>query len=125
MKNDFSNEEKIKQFLKELNSPSQKFEKLKTYTNAANSPLFETELEEKYKINILPDKNIRRGIFLPTLNPKEYKAHPVTIRAMKKDIFVGGNDFVDLECLVTCPSCKSEIDLQFWQFCPFCECTFT
>lgn len=100
------------------------FQKLKSYSNAFETSLYQTDTHEKYEINIRPDISIARGKFIPTLNPKEYKAHPVTIKAMRKEIFMGGDDFVDLECIIHCDSCKTEVDLQFWHFCPFCEAAF-
>ncbi len=105
--------------------PESQFQKLKSYSNAFESSLYQTDMHEKYEINIKPDDKIARGKFIPTLNPKEFKAHPVTIRAMRKEILMGGEDFVDLECIVRCESCKTELDLQFWHFCPYCEASIS
>ncbi len=50
-----------------------------------------------------------------------YKAHPLTIRALRKDIFFQGQEeFAILEALYQCYSCNNEIDLQFWKSCPYC-----
>ncbi|MFA6237489.1 MAG: hypothetical protein WC635_09205 [Bacteriovorax sp.] len=123
-KND--NDEEIRKFLNEQHDPQSQFEKLKTYKNAANLPLFNEDYHESYKVQILPDKSIERAKFIPDpLRPKVFRAHPVTIRAMRKDLFMGGDDFIDLECLIHCASCKQQIDLQFWEVCPFCEASFT
>ena len=120
------NDEDVRKFLQNKFDPQSQFDKLKTYKNAANLPQFATnlqkELHEQYKINIKPDVSVARGAFIPhPLLPNEYRAHPITIRAMRKEIFMGGDDFVDLECLYTCASCKTQIDVQFWYFCPYCE----
>jgi len=125
MNKEKNEEENAKAFLKNQMTPHSQFQKLKSYKNAANSSLFETEIHETYGVNILPDKKVARGKFVPTLNPREFHAHPVTISAMKKELFMGGDDFIDLECLYTCQSCHTTLDLQFWKFCPFCECSFT
>jgi hypothetical protein len=117
-------DEEIRKYLQNKFDPHSQHEKLKSYTNAFNTPLFNNDFHEQYKVNIIPDNKIKRGMFIPTLNPSEYKAHPVTIRAMRKEIFMGGEDFVDLEQLHICASCKTELDLQFWTFCPFCEASF-
>lgn len=112
----------IRKFLQQQHDPQSQFEKLKTYKNAANLPLFHEDYHETYKVNILPDTSVAPAKFIPDpLRPNVYKAHPVTIRAMRKELFMGGEDFVDLETLYICASCKHQIDLQFWHFCPYCE----
>lgn len=111
----------IRKFLQEQYDPQSQYEKLKTYKNAADLPLFD-DYHEQYTVNILPDNSVARALFIPdSLRPNVYKAHPITIRAMRKDLFMGGSGFEDLESLYVCASCKHEIDLQFWQFCPYCE----
>lgn len=99
--------------------------KLKAAKNAANKAQFHPDYEE-IKVNIRPDNNMNPGKFKPDLlTPGHYKAHPVTIRAMRKDIFSAGSDeFLDLEKPYTCIKCNTELDLQFWHFCPYCEAMF-
>lgn len=119
------NDEEIRKFLKEKHDPQSQLEKLKTYANAAGTPLFNTDYHEQHKVNVKPDTNIARAKFIPDkLLPNVFYAHPVTIRAMRKELFMGGVDFIDLECLRICDSCKQKIDLQFWHFCPYCEASF-
>ncbi len=126
MKKKINKDEEIRQFLKNKHDPKSQFEKLKTFSNAANSPLFSHDYHETFKVNILPDKTISPAKFVPDpLRPNLFLAHPTTIKAMRKELFMGGEDFVDLECLRICNSCKQQIDLQFWHFCPFCEASFT
>ena len=121
--NDKSDE--IRKYLNTKHDPQSQLKKLQTYNNAANLPLFESDLHETHEVNIIPDKSVAPAKFIPDpLNPKKFRAHPVTIRAMRKELFMGGEDFVDLECLITCSSCKAQLDLQFWQFCPYCEASF-
>jgi hypothetical protein len=114
-------DDEVRKFLNNKFDPQSQFNKLKSYQNAGNTPLYQTNYHETYKVNILPDVKVARAQFVPTLNPHEYKAHPVTIRAMRKELLMGEENFIDLETLYICQSCKTEIDLQFWQFCPFCE----
>jgi hypothetical protein len=115
-------DDEIRKYLNRKHDPQSQLEKLKTYTNAANLPLFHTDYHQTYQVKITPDTSVARAKFIPDpLKTNEYRAHPITIRAMRKELFMGGVDFVDLETLYTCQSCKEEIDLQFWQFCPFCE----
>ena len=119
------NLEEVRKFLQNQHNPEAQFQKLKSYTNAANTQLFDMDMHETHQVQIIPDNSIGPAKFIPDkLNPKKFRAHPVTIRAMRKELFMGGEDFVDLECLLTCASCKSEVDVQFWHFCPYCEASF-
>lgn len=120
------NEEEVRKFLQNNHGPNEQVKKLSTYTNAVNTQLFDMDMHETHQVNIVPDKSIKPAAFIPDpLNPKKFRAHPVTIRAMRKELFMGGEDFVDLECLITCASCKTELDIQFWHFCPYCEASFS
>lgn len=103
--------------------PQNLYEKLMKATNAAELPHFQRRPEEEFKVDIRPDKAIAPAMFLPDPNrPGHYRAHPTTIAAMRKDIFIGGSEmFEDLEVLYKCEGCGKEIDLQFWKFCPYCE----
>ena len=100
-------------------------EKLKRAKNAAGKAQFSPDYEE-VKVQINPDENISPGMFKPDfLRPGHYKAHPTTIRAMRKEIFSAGSDeFLDLEKSYICISCNKTLDLQFWTFCPYCEAQF-
>jgi hypothetical protein len=119
------NEEEVRKILKHQHDPHSQLVKLKSYTNAINTQLFDTEFHETHQVQIIPDKSIPAAKFISDkLDPKKFRAHPVTIKAMRKELFMGGEDFVDLECLVTCASCKTECDVQFWHFCPYCEASF-
>ncbi|MCO4792309.1 MAG: hypothetical protein KC493_01260 [Bacteriovoracaceae bacterium] len=103
--------------------PENLYEKLMKASNAAELPHFRSSPSEETKVDIRPDKSIAPAKFLPdSSRPGHFLAHPVTIAAMRKDIFVGGAEmFEDLEVLYTCEGCKKELDLQFWIFCPYCE----
>jgi hypothetical protein len=118
-------DEEVRKFLQNKFDPQSQFDKLKTYKNAVDLPQFNSNLQELYNVNIKPDTSVARGAFIPhPLIPNQYRAHPVTIRAMRKEIFMGGDEFVDLECLYICASCKTQLDIQFWHFCPYCEASF-
>ncbi len=99
------------------------YEKLMRVEGVTGARHFQASPEAEIQVNIRPDKSISLGKFLPDpVAPGHYKAHPQTIRAMRKDIFVGGAEvFEDLEVSYQCWSCHSELDLQFWIHCPFCE----
>jgi len=118
------NDEEVRKFLQRQHDAEAQKEKLKTYKNAAGTPLFE-DYNETHEVQIIPDKSVRAAMFVPDpINPKKFRAHPETIAAMRKELFMGGEDFVDLEHFVKCKSCRSELDLQFWKHCPYCGGSF-
>ena len=105
--------------------PNSVMEKLKSLQNAAQGSLLNINQPQNVKVQIRPDNKVPRGLFLPDpLIPGGHKAHPITIQAIRKDIFLAGEAFVDLEMIYQCQSCKQELDLQFWHFCPYCEAAF-
>lgn len=91
-------------------------------TNAAGKAMFHKG-HEAFSVKIRPDSKVPPAKFIPDpLIPGGHKAHPVTIAAMRKDIFTAGEEmFADLEQMYLCESCQNDIDLQFWIFCPHCE----
>ncbi len=100
------------------------FTRIKNYRHQDGRPLLDVEQEEQIQLHIRPNKDVPRGLFKPDpLIPGGHIAHPVTIRALRNDIFVTGNDIDLNEKLISCPDCGKEIDLQFYKFCPYCECT--
>ena len=103
--------------------PDKIYETLKKLTNSVGTPLLNMQGPAEYEVQIRPDTTVSQGKFLPDpLRVGSYKAHPITIKAMRKDLFVAGADeFSDLQQMVVCSSCQTQLDLQFWLFCPFCE----
>lgn len=84
--------------------------------------IFQETPEEVTKVHLRPNKDIAPSLFKPDpLIPGGWIAHPTTIRAVRKEIFLAGEEFLELEIPYTCESCKKNLDLQFWHFCPFCE----
>jgi hypothetical protein len=82
------NDQEIRKFLQEKHDPQSQLEKLKSYSNAANLPLFNTDYHETYDVNILPDTKIAPAKFIPDpLRPNVFRAHPITIRAMRKAFY--------------------------------------
>lgn len=85
---------------------------------------FDLENHTESEVQILPDKSVNLGNFRPSkIQPGTYYAHPTTIKAMKKNIFVAGN-IDELAEAIICHSCQAELDKQFWHFCPYCESGF-
>jgi hypothetical protein len=107
-------------------NPQQLYETLKRLTNAVDQPLLRLDLVDEVKLSLRPDRSVSPAKFRPDpLIPGGYLAHPVTLRAVRKELFsVGAEEFLDLETLIVCESCRTEIDAQFWHFCPFCEASF-
>ena len=86
---------------------------------------FELNTPRDVQVSIRPKENIPPAIFRPDpLIPGGFLANPLTIRALRKEIFVAGADFEELTAPYTCQKCKNQMDLQFWHFCPFCEAPF-
>ncbi len=102
------------------------YQKLMQATNAVNAPHFGRQAQEERQVQIRRDDSISPGMFKPDpLNPGHFKAHEVTIRAMRKDLFLAGSEeFIDLEKPYICQKCSQKLDIQFWTFCPYCEASF-
>ncbi len=103
------------------------FETLKNAKNAVEERMYTPTPEAEIKVQILPDKSVSPAKFIANKTmPGTFRAHPVTIRAMRQDLFAGANNelFADLEYNIHCRGCKTVIDVQFWKFCPFCEESF-
>ena len=97
------------------------FEKIKSLRNSANLPLTDNKPIEK-NIRLIRDDSVAPSKFKQSrIDPYIYYASQLTISAVKKDLFMVGNDFEDLEDIKECVDCKREIDTQFWKLCPFCE----
>lgn len=108
---------------KDLFTTECSLDRINNYRHPDGRSVIDLGQYEEIKLNIRPNKDVAPGKFRPDpLLPGGHIAHPTTIRAMRKDIFVTGYD-VDLnEKLINCPNCGTELDLQFYIFCPFCEC---
>ena len=98
---------------------------LENAKNAVDKAHFQTHQTFETEVNIIPDKTVSLGKFLPSkVIVGQYKAHPITIRAMKKNIFAAGDDlFSELAKPYIC-KCGQNLDIQFWHFCPYCEAEF-
>jgi hypothetical protein len=106
LKND--NPENIKRYLESLK-------------NSIGHQYLDLDKKEEFKVNIRPCSSVTPSLFKPDpLNQYGYIAHSQTIAALKKDIFMAGANFDELEQLIKCEECKSTIDIQFWHFCPHC-----
>ena len=94
---------------------------LKNLKNAGGLPLVSEQYQEE-KVRLLVKNTVSPAMFIPhPESPNTYFANSTTIRALKKDIFMAGDGFEDLEDLTTCESCTAKLDRQFWHFCPHCE----
>jgi hypothetical protein len=114
MKNDSIREEHIKKTL----------DQIKRIENCVDKQMFNTQQEQKYEINIKVDNTISHGVFVPSkVFPGQWRASEQTFRAMKKDIFALGNSEEMLDEIAQpykCHSCQTNLDKQFWKFCPYC-----
>lgn len=95
-------------------------EKIKSIENMVGNPQYDLDSYQSYQINIKVDNSIPHGLFKP--DPKvsgQYLASGQTFQAMKKDIFAV-SDPDDLREPYQCKSCRTDLDKQFWHFCPMC-----
>ena len=111
MKFDSIREEQVKRTLEKINS----------IENMVDKPLFNTQKEETTEIEIKVDNTVAHGLFIPSkVFIGQWRASEQTFRAMKKDIFTLGGSLDEITEPYHCESCKSNLDKQFWNFCPFC-----
>jgi hypothetical protein len=101
-------------------------EKIQSLESHIGEPQYNLSHQEQVKINIRVDKSVPGGMFKPDpLLEGGWIANELTFKAMKKDIFALDDDLIDLEEKYNCLSCKTDIDKQFWSFCPHCGSQFS
>jgi len=108
-----------------MNDNEKKLQQLKATSWQGQKAYYDLSARQDYSVSIVADHSVSPAKFKP--NPKipgGYLAHPTTIAAMKKDIFVADNNFSEFEEWVDCKSCQTKLDMQFWHFCPHCESSF-
>lgn len=104
-----------------LEKARQTLERIKKMKSAVDTQLFKTDLEEKIEFKVHIDNSLPHGRFFPfESKPNEWKATKQTYSAMKKNIFALGDDIDELKRPYTCESCNTNLDMQFWHFCPYC-----
>ncbi len=106
-----------------LQSTQEIYDNLKAIENHIGQPFLDLDpsKQEAWSFNLRPDNGVPLALFKPDpQNPSGHIAHPDTIRAMRKDIFVSDPDLLDRSLKHTCLGCKHELDLQFWLHCPYC-----
>lgn len=96
-------------------------ERIEKMKSAVDTQLFKTDQEEQFKLNIHVDNSLPHGKFFPYKDkPNEWRATSQTFKAMKKNIFALSDSVEELAEPYTCFGCKTDLDKQFWHFCPFC-----
>ncbi len=111
MREDTEREELVKKTLEKINS----------IENMVDRPMFNTEKEETFSVDIKVDNTVPHGLFIPSkVFPGSWRASEQTFRAMKKDIFMLGESLDEIAEAYQCTSCKTDLDKQFWHFCPYC-----
>lgn len=104
-----------------MNDPQQKIlEKLFEEQKLAGMPLWQTDFPQDVQVQFRVDESVSPAKFKPDpLIPGGYTANSLTLRAMKAQLFVAGNDLDQLSQIHSC-ACGQEWDQQFWKMCPFC-----
>ena len=100
--------------------------RIQSIENAVHQPFYNLEQQQKFEVAIRVDNSVAHGLFKP--DPQRvggWIASEQTFRAMKKDIFALDEELLELAQSYVCESCKTKIDLQFWNFCPHCTASFT
>ena len=96
-------------------------ERIERMRSAVDTQLFHTDKEETFQVKINIDNTLPHGRFFPSkVLPGEWLATSQTFKAMKKNIFALEESVEELAESYTCFSCKSDLDKQFWHFCPYC-----
>jgi len=111
MKHDSIREQHIKRTL----------EALKREQSMVGQNFYDLKQEKQVNVNIQVDNSVANGMFKPDpKNPEGFIASDLTFRAMKKDIFAMADSVDEIKEPYQCASCKTDLDMQFWHFCPYC-----
>ena len=100
-------------------SSQDEWDKIKKEQDAYGRSAYLLDQQEERSIQIIPDENISPAKFLP--DPQKvgfFRAHPLTIQAMKKDIFLLGDDVHFT--MLTCRDCSKAAEKECWNICPYC-----
>jgi hypothetical protein len=100
--------------------PNKILELIGQIENMAGAPQFDLSQEEETKVNIRVDEKVAPAMFKKDpLLIDGYVANSLTIRAMRKNIFILGTSLEDFSTPYNCP-CGKDLDAQFWKLCPYC-----
>ncbi len=111
MKEDSVREAQVKKVLESINS----------IENMIDEPMYNINQQQEVQLHIKVDNSVAHGTFLPSkIYPGQWRTSEQTFKAMKKDIFALGDSVDELIEPYTCHSCKTDLDMQFWHFCPYC-----
>ncbi|MEX0799569.1 MAG: hypothetical protein WD025_08990 [Bacteriovoracaceae bacterium] len=106
---------------KEAELLEQSVKKIQKIDNMVGKPFYDLSAGREYKAHIRVDNTVAHGLFRPDPKKKEaWLCSEQTYRAMKKDIFALDEQMLDLADNYLCASCKTTLDRQFWNFCPYC-----
>ena len=96
-------------------------ERIKKMKSAVDTQLFKTDQGQTTQFKVHVDNSLPHGKFFKSeVFPGEWRASAQTYKAMKKDIFALGDSIDELKSPYTCFGCSTDLDQQFWHFCPYC-----
>ncbi|MCT4641476.1 MAG: hypothetical protein N4A33_04205 [Bacteriovoracaceae bacterium] len=92
--------------------------------NDINNPHFDLSNHDSFKVHFKIDNSLKHATFKEDKeNPGHWFTTSQTFKALRSNIFAT-DTFEDLEEIHNCNSCKTDIDKQFWLFCPYCGSSF-
>lgn len=104
-----------------FDDPNQVFDYLKNKTGQFNQKQYDLSGSTQSQAQILLDNSVSAAMFKPHPEKKNvYYANELTIRAMRKDLFILDEQMLDISQETSCSSCQKKYDLQFWEICPYC-----
>lgn len=79
------------------------------------------EQRQDLQVALRVDESVAPAMFKPDpWRPGGYVANSLTLRAVRPDIFVAGDEIEALALELPCPNCNVKLDYQFWRLCPHC-----
>lgn len=110
---------------KEAQAMEEAIKKIQSIENTVGGPFYDLSAPEEYKVAIRVDNSVDHGLFRPDpIRQAGWICSEQTYRAMKKNIFALDEEMIDLADNYQCLGCKTSLDRQFWNFCPYCGESF-
>ena len=104
-----------------LKDPHKYFNDIKNANIQNDHKVYDHLNPENHKLEMVPSEKVKTGLFKPIPGkPQHFHVHPLTLKALKKDLFVTDLELSDYALEVPCGKCDQKYDLQFYNHCPHC-----